>query len=455
MIDTSLPLSPGWWLNRLIKQLAARRARYDLLDSYYQGTAEIPVHASQANSMAYRRLMRMAHLNFANLIVEAQRERMRVVGFRTGASGDDLDDSVAWGIFQANALDADFKKVLRASLSMGDAYMIVGPVDNEIGAPLITPEDPRQVFAETDPRRRRRVLAAVKVFHDDVESFDRAFLYLPGVVYRAARRSSDGMQTWDSSGFEWDGAPQRLPVPIVPVFRFTNRADMAGEGTGEFEAHLPALDSITEMKRLMLGIASVQAFKQRGIKGVPNVDQAGNEINYDDIFSADPGALWVLPESAEIWESGQVDLNPLRQAIRDDVQNLAGVTRTPLFYLSPDAAQGSAEGASLAREGLVFKTVDAIDDTSEDLEAVMSTALLFAGETERAKRSDMEVLWADPQRFSLNERSNAAAQAAAGGMPWRTVMSDIWQFSPQKIARMETERAADAMLTDLPDVTSI
>jgi hypothetical protein len=57
---------------------------------------------------------------------------------------------------------------------------------------------------------------------------------------------------------------------------------------------------------------------------------------------------------------GQVDLGPVRQAIRDDVQDLAAVTRTPLFYLTPDAANGSAEGASLAREGLVFKTEDRI-----------------------------------------------------------------------------------------------
>lgn len=449
-VDTMKAGSPGWWMARLLKKLGDRQTDLELLDSYYSGAAAAPVLSTKAVREAYRRMMAMARTNFAELVVEAVRERMQPVGFRTGAVDDELGDKEAWRIWQANSLDADINLVFRSSLSMGDAAMIVGPPDEEIGAPLITPEDPREVYCETDPRRRRKVLAAVKAFKDDVEGVDRCYLYLPGVVYKAIRASQDGRLSTDISGWEWDGAPQVLPALVVPVVPFPNQPNMARCGVGEFERHLPILDRINYSILSRLEIATLQAFRQRAVKGVPNVDAEGNEINYDDILAGDPGALWVLPATAELWESGQVDLGPLRLAIRDDIQDLAAVTRTPLFYLTPEATNGSAEGAALAREGLVFKTQDRITQATESLEQVMAIAFLFDGDKERASRGDMEVIWADPQRFSLSERADAASKASTSGMPWRAIARDIWQKSPQEIDRWETERATDALLNPEP-----
>lgn len=453
-IDTTIAGSPGWWLRRLLAKLDERQDRYDLLDAYYTGEQSVPVNATKAVRQAYQRLMALARTNFAELVVEAVRERMVVTGFRTGADADELGDKEAWRIWQSNSLDADSLLVHRASLSMSDAAVIIGPVDEEIGAPLITPEDPRQVVTERDPIRRRRVVAALKCFVDDVAGVQRAYLYLPGFVFRAVRDVPiPEAVTMDWARWEWDGEPGLLPAPVVPVVSFPNRDTLAGRrdgeghGWGEFEPHLPILDRINYTLLNRLEIATLQAFRQRAIKGVPSHDAQGNEVDYDNIFAADPGALWLLPDTAEMWESGQVDLGPIRQAIRDDVQDLAAVTRTPLFYLTPEAANGSAEGASLAREGLVFKTVDRIVQASEAWEQVMALAFLFAGDADRANRRDMECLWASPERFSLAERYDAASKAQAAGVPWRSVMRDVLQFSPQQVDRMEADRATDVFLT--------
>ena len=458
-IDTQTPQSPGWWLDRLVKKLAAQQRRYDVLDAYYTGRAEIPVHADKQVSQAYQRLMSVSRTNFAELVVEAVRERMVPSGFRTGADGDENGDAEAWRIWQANSLDADSPLLFRASLALSMGYLIVGGVDPEIEAPLITPEDPREVIAVRDPVRRRKTLAALKVFHDDVFGIDRAFVYLPGAVFRASRPHQEG-QLLDVNGWEWETQtgpnPGRLPALVVPVVPFPNRDGLRhGEHWGEFETHLSVLDRINYKKLTELEIATMQAFRQRAVKGVPTHDAQGNEVDYDDIFAAGPGAIWHLPATAELWESGQVDLNPLRMSIRDDVQDLAAVTRTPLFYLTPEAANGSAEGASLAREGLVFKTQDRILQASEALERTMQIAFLFAGDLERARIADMEVMWADPQRFSLAERADADSKAAAGGMPFRTRLRRIWQFSPQEIDRIETERATDALMQPPPPIEQV
>lgn len=457
MIDTSTPNSPGWWFARLATQLADRRPHYDGLQSYYRGTNSVPTTAIKTIRESYQRLMELARTNYAHLVVGAVLDRMKPVAFRTGADGDETGDKEAWRIWQANSLDADFKNVLRDSLVMGTGYMMVGGPDPEIGAPLITPESPLEVIAELDPRRRRKVRAAIKVFTDDVEGCDRAYVYLPGFVFYASRKSTPGnTETLDLSGWDWDEtAYATLPVPVVPVVPFPNTPPTGGCGVGEYEPHLSLLDRITKGTLDQLEIATLQAFKQRAIKGVPNKDAQGNEIDYDDVWSSDPGAMWVLPDTAEVWESGTVDLNPLRMARRDDVQDLAAVTRTPLFYLTPEAANGSAEGASLAREGLVFKTEDHIADASEGGEQVMSIAFAFAGDTARANRRDMEVLWASPERFSLAERYDAAVKAQAAGVPWRTVMADVLQFSPQKIDRMDAERFTDALLAPPPVQTPV
>jgi hypothetical protein len=80
----------------------------------------------------------------------------------------------------------------------------------------------------------------------------------------------------------------------------------------------------------------------------------------------------------------------------------------------------------------------------------MALAFLFAGDEVRARRGDMEVIWAPPERFSLAERYDAASKAQAAGVPWRTVMSDVLQYSPQQVTRMEAERVGDALLLPEP-----
>lgn len=450
-IDTRQPGTPGWWLNRLITRLGDRQPYYDLFDRYYRGDANLPEGAEGCRH-AYRRLQQKARLNFGELVVEATRERMMVTGFRTG---DDREtDDTAWRYWQANSLDADQALVDRPTLSMGDGYVIVGPVDPELGAPLITPEDPRQVITEHDPTRRRKVTAALKVFVDDVFGVDRAYLYLPGRVIQAARPNNGGGLAFTSERWEWTSdaaltdANGQL-INQVPVVRFANRsgADLSVPGRSELDGAIDTLDRINHMVLQRVVIATMQAFRQRAIKGVPIVDEAGKDIDYSGIFSPDPGALWLLPETAEMWESQQVDLTPVLSSVRHDIQDLAASTRTPLFYLTPDAANGSAEGASLAREGLIHKVLDRIAQAGESWERTIALAFAFAGDLERASQVDTEVVWQPPERFSLAEKYDAAAKAQAAGVPWRSVMADVLQFSPQQVARMETERAAEAFLT--------
>jgi hypothetical protein len=461
VIDTATAYSGGWWLRRLAKRVTDNFEHYCTLDEYYRNEQQLEVNASKAVRLAYQRLMNLSRMCWAELIVEATRERMNVQGFRTGGNSDAEADNDAWRIWQSNSLDADSALVHRASLEFGCAYVIVGGPEDEVGGePLITIEDPRQVAVAYDPRYRRQPVAAIKLYHDDMLGRWVAWLYLPGEVRQAVSGPDVGTR-WGPAADSWDhwnwvGPPLELPPAarqVVPVVAFPNQVDIQGRSYGEYERHIPTIDRINYQILQRLEVATLQAFRQRAVKGnFPTRDEHGNEIDYNDVFSADPGALWQLPETAELWESGGVDLNPILQSVKADVADLGAATRTPLYYLFPDAANGSAEGAATMKEGSIFKAADRMKQAGESWERVMSLAFLVKGDTARASRLDMEVIWANPAAYSLAERYSAATQAVAAGVPWRQRMV-LLGYTPQEIERMSADRAVDALLATLATPT--
>jgi hypothetical protein len=156
--------------------------------------------------------------------------------------------------------------------------------------------------------------------------------------------------------------------------------------------------------------------------------------------------MWVLPEGADIGELDQSNIQDILQAVRADIQDFAAVTRTPMHYLSPDGANQSAEGASLSREGLVFKTEDRIARATVGWSKVMSLMFKYMGDTERSMLLDLEPIWHSPERYSLSERADANSKFQ--DLPFRSRMTLVGQFSPAEIAEMEVERAGEAILTE-------
>jgi hypothetical protein len=447
-IDVTEPWSPGWWMARLSTQLTSpkRLRRLRKLDRYAHGDPELPQGADNARE-AFAAFQRKARSNFAELIVQAVRERMTLVGFRTGADDDETGDARATGVWQAADMAVVSADVHDLMLSLGEAYAIAGPIDDDTGVPLVTAESPLQMIGVPDPARPRRLRAALKMFYDDLAEEQLAYLYLPGQVHVAAlpgRRTADALDRFKVrfNPNTWTLDPARsggLGHDRMPVVPFNSK-----DGEGEFENHLDLLDRINHQILQRMVIATMQAFRQRAVKGLPKYDEQGVEIDYADVFVADPAAMWQLPEAAEMWESGQIDLTPILSAVKDDVVHLSAVSRTPMHMLQPEGANQSAEGASLAREGLVFKVEDRIDRVSSRWAQVVALMFTILGDTDRANLTGITPLWRPPDRPSLAERADAASKAQ--DIPWRTRMIRIWGFTPGEVDRMEAERADDQLL---------
>jgi hypothetical protein len=476
-IDIDQPGSPGWWLWRLSEEQRKRRPRLDELWDRYEGRAPLPKGAENARE-AFQDFQRLARSNLADLAVQAVAERCTLIGFRTSAEqiAREITDEVAGSIWEYNQMAMQVQDVHQYMGAMSCAYTIAGPapddpederspfwdpdldldepdgeLDDDEPMPLITVEDPRDVITAQDPVRSGRTLAAIKYQYDPQDDVDRIFVFLRGgLIYRArpvSRKPQGGRSNfgprWRFSprAWEWENLsePDTLPTADVPVTYYRNPRDKA-----EFEPHIEVMDRINHQILQRMTIATMQAFRQRAIIGLPEKDDDGNVIDYEGIFSADPAALWQLPEAAQLWESGQVDLGPLLAAVKDDVREFMGNTRTPMSYFTPDAANGSAEGAELTREGLIFKVENTFLYAGAGHTRTMRLALRYHDRDDLARR--VLPLWAPAERFSLSQRYDAAQKAVQAGVPWRTRMLSILQFSPAEVARMEVERMQEQLL---------
>lgn len=452
MIDADVPGAPDWWLLRLGKKLDARCERFDLLERYYTGDHPLPEGDRRCREL-FRRLQKQARTNYCQLIVDAPRERLKVVGFRTGGEGSDDADRDAWKVWQANRMDANAGLVHTAALKFGVSYVIVGPGAGDGEPPVITVEDPREVVHESDPLDWRMVRAALKTWHDEVEQRFYAVVYLPDAIYYyrssrqfatpAADKAKWTPAWWEPDPDTNDGVPAPNDIAAVPVVPFVNRPDLKGNGCGEFEGVMDIQDRInTEVLDRMV-ISKMQAYRQRWAKGVKMTDEDGNP---EEPFVPGADLLWAVEdENAAFGDFNQADIQPLLAAVRDDVQDMASISKTPPHYLLSGIINASGDTLKAAETGLVSKTEDMQVELGESWETVNRLAGLYA---DRDVPADAEVIWKDAESRTLAEISSAATQQQAVGVPWRQLMR-LLGYSPPEIDRMEAERAADALIASL------
>jgi hypothetical protein len=437
-------MTPDQWLGRLTKAMDDRSGRIADLRSYMEGNAPLPEGAEGCRD-AFRTFQKKSRTNFGELVVDAVVERLRPSGFTV--DGADEDDDALRLMWKRNRLAVGINDVLRDMVGVSAGYMIVSE-----GAPrqaLISCERPEQVITEQSAARPDMVRAGLKVYRDEVEGFDVAYLHTVGQVHtfdRPIRDSHGNRPMRVEGGWTWAGT-EDTGLDFVPIFPFLNRGSK-----GEFETHTDVLDRINWNILQRLVITAMQAYRQRAIRSkdgesaLPTVDADGNEIDYDKVFSAAPGAMWELPPGFDIWESQQTDITAILAANKDDITHLAAVTRTPMPTMMPGGENQTAEGASFAKEGLVFKAQDRRDRAAATLDLVMGAALAIETGAS-APVEGVESKWLPVERQSLQERADAATKAQ--DLPWRTRMTDIWQFSEDRVDKMETERAADVLNASL------
>jgi hypothetical protein len=466
------PGSPEWWLNHLLlkfnsrdhtydlqssiwdqgwrqpQYFRTRRERLNLLWSYFIGRPPLPRIGEKARE-TFRDVLRTARANYAAKAIQPIVDRMDLLGVRTGVTDGVEGDEVAKRIMDYSNFASGLKDALEFTFSMSESYLMVVPAapDSPDRTPLITAQDPRTCIGEQDPENPNQLRAGLKLGYDIVSNKVTARLFLDRKMFTASCVGSDmwALASYGAASFDWDGDPVDLPElagvdASVPMIQLLNARCM-----GEFEPHLDVLDRITDGIMNRLKIVAYQGAKQRAIIGdleddSEEGDSPAEEIDWDEVFEAAPDALWRVPAGTTFWESNPADITGILAAVRDDVKEFAAMTDTPLHLITPDAANQSAEGASLMREGLVFKVKDRRARMNPRLVLLFKMAFAFAGESDRTK--NIELLWGPVESFSLTEQSNAVAQTR-GVLSRKRQLQDIMEMTPDQIEQNEQELQQD------------
>jgi hypothetical protein len=435
------------------------------LQRYRLGDAPIAEEADPAQREAVARFLNMQRLQFAEQIVTSSFGRIRPYGFRTAAPSDANGDPIAQSIFNENHLAVTFRDMLDDAATYGAAYLTVSRLEpNSIEIPVITKSNEWTTYGLKNPMRPWMFDAVIQIGYDAVVMADYIVLMRPGYARRAIKPTTrstiptDGTSWRPGTDWTWESGPQATSwtadIPVTP-FETPHRL-------GEFEQHIDSLDRINHTILQRLIITAMQAFRQRGIapqkdgEGFPEFypqghPQAGQRIDYNDIYKATPAALWFLPKGAEVWESAITDIRPILEAVTADLKHLAGASSTPIYVLSPDAANGSAEGASLARETNIQKQLDRRDRYSPQLSRTLGYAFRAMGDETRSLFSQIDTLWAPMNFTSDTEKAAAARDAKQGGMSTRGVNERIWGMTPSELVQEAIDASADAFATGFSD----
>lgn len=429
------------WQDKLCRPKAVR-PRNEVLDtlwSYYVGDAPLP-EVAKGYEDTFRDVIRMARCNYAPMCVNAMLDRMELQAVSTLVDSDTGGDDVAAQIMDESGFGAMAKDLFAFQFSMGESFgMAVDTGD----IPTVHAIDPRRCVGITDRTNPIRLSAALVKDYDPIEQAEKAHLFLPG-------------RRWDVNydGTTWKVLDEDNPELIegldslggIPVVRFPN-----AHGLGEYERHLDLLDRINDMTVKRLIIVAYQAFRQRALIGDTDDDDDDDDtvepIDWEQlaatVFKSDPGSLWKVPEGFKFWESQALDLGSILNAKRDDVKEFAAVTSTPLHLITPDAANGSAEGAGLMRESATSKMRDRRARNAPPMKLLWRIAFAFAKQADRG--TSLKLHWGPLEFRTLAEKASASSQAV-GTLSLQNRNELIWEMSPEETEANINQMAAERIL---------
>jgi len=473
---TSAPVvvgSPEWWLERLLPRLVKQASYCRDHWAYYEGDQPL-AFASEKFEAAYGRRYRGLPANFMPLVVEAEKERLIVQGFRFG---DALAaDKSAWQIWQRNNLDAESQIAHELTLAKGASYTLVTPQPGA-SAPLVTIEDPEQVVLETLPGNRRIRLAALKAWRDE-DGFLRAYLYLPEYVYKYRSRSRASLSTAVGASIGSDGSLANNPsivkasswqpelpgdedfpitntLGVVPVVPLLNRPTLSGAPRSEIAAVTGNQNAINFIRFAALIGSDVAALPQRWAKNLDlEVDPDTGAVKVP--FRSGVDNLWTTrrPTEEEVaaygdkypaTEFGQfpaADLSPFVALVREEIAEMSSISRTPYHYLLgvPHSVPPTGESIKSSEAPLVRKTRSEAVHLGEGWEETMRVALVAAGQRGKA-RADAETMWEDFETRNEAARTDSILkQYEAGLLPDEFAWEELG-YSAQQIARIKELRA--------------
>jgi hypothetical protein len=448
--------SPEEWRGRLKQQLAERQEPIALYKDYYKGAHRMSF-ATQKFKDAFGDLFTAFADNWCGLAVDIVVDRLAINGFRF--SGSTTNDQEAWGIWQANRMDARSMKLHTTEVKTGWGYVIVG-WDDDRDLPLYTVEDPSQVIVECDPADDSVRLAALKSYIDHrgdmidvVYEPDRITTFRVPAFAAGIYQASPTFYLPSSVSVGGESAEQANPLGEVPVIPFENNPDLLEGGVSELRPAIKLQDAANKFFSDMIVASEFQAFRQRVLTGVevPNDPKTGKPMT--DIEMAVSRLMLFKAPDAKAFDLQQAPLENYINAIEMTVQHFSAQTRTPPHYLLAKLINLSGDALKAAESGLNWRALRKQIDNSDPWEDVQRLGFKWRylkkqDEADKKRSEDMEVHtdWAPPETQALSVVADSISKKREAGWPLRTLLEESG-MTAQEVSRVllliDEESAAD------------
>lgn len=398
--------------------------------------------------------------NMVRSVIDTLAERLSVEGFTVnGASAeaeegeatgpDNATAALLWEWWKGNGSDITEQDVYLAALRDGTAYVMVD-FDPETGGPRFTVHEADDgesgVRLHRDPSDKRRVLAATRYFWDSDgqgRQIERKTVYLPGEIRKYKRGGSMG--GWepiqDAGDLAWplpwrDATGQPIGVAVV---EFSNPG-------GPECAQIVGLQNLLNKAWLdLIAAADASGFPLLVAEYAPGGAPLGGSRDDDDLEGSDefriaPGRMIEIEGNLHRIEAA--NLLPMLETIWAVVAAIAGVSRTPQYYLRPQGGGDVPSGEALKQleSGLVARAKKRQRIFGQAWEEVMHLALrvqaTFGGGVTVTERPRIETQWADAETRNEVAQSQIAEAHKRLNVPDVAVWAQLG-YTPEEIAEFQ------------------
>lgn len=455
-------------MQRVVERQDAEAQKTRALRDYYDGehptllTARQqeylgPLVAPDAFPFAY---------NLMRPVADTLAERLSVTGFVVnGATADDDEGPDAdmarllWAWWKANRLDLIEQRIYAHALVDGKTFTMVD-YDATEGRPRIVEhrldDGERGVRLLRDDADPNRVLFATRYFWDadplrPTRTFERKTVYLATEI-RKYRRSGAGVSVGGWAQMRDEGDPA-WPLPWVnaagqPLGVAVN--EFPNPGGSEIEPVIGLQNALNKTWLDLVAAADASGFPimaveyQAGL--MPPAPAGDDNIEGADELRIGPGRMLEL-DGATFRRIEAANLTPMLDVIEALTTAIAGVSRTPQYYLRPIGGGDVPSGEALKQleSGLVARARKRQRVFGQAWEDTLRTALRVAnafGPFSLPEDAQIEIVWADAE--TRNEFT--VAQTAEAHKRLNVPDEMIWQmlgYTPDQIAQFRADARAD------------
>jgi Phage portal protein, SPP1 Gp6-like len=422
-------------LMHAVAEIREHADAYQQASDYYTGDVD-EVFVSSAVRRALKGAVGGFDINLARRPVDAVLDRMRISAVQV--PGDEaatrhLIDTV----WTPNRMDRVSKRVHKAALTNGDAYLTVWPGEDDGTVELHynSPKTTRVFYSEENDRVKAFAARLWSEGHGDQRIY-RADLYYPDRVEQyvtGAGKTGETAGEWER--FLTEDVPWPVPNPydMVPVFHWRT-----GEpyGTPEHRGAFGPQNAITKLSSTLMSTIDFQGFPQRWqLMNPDNSGSADGLFGFDDddegapddsgsSLTAGPGRVWKL-DAKSVGQFDPANVDAFLRPLQFYARAMAASTATPLRFFEPSGDVPSGESLRADDAPLAQRIADREELFADEWRDCLVFAMVVAG----TPIPEPDIKWTPTQTVDDETGWKTVLLKLSAGVPFVQAMTEAGYLS--------------------------